>query len=308
MTKKFLFPILLIVLLASCGGNDSTGTPTTTATPVDKVDVVATTSILADFASVVGGSKVEVYTLVKPGFGVHDYRPTAYDIEVLSKADLVIRNGVGLDAWLEKALIDAKSKLKPVDASTNIQIRKTANPEYKSGDPHIWHSPQNAKLMVDTITRALMAADKANESTYRTTQRSYNSQLDALRLDITQTLEAVTSQKVVMNHDSLGYYMAEFGLSYPAVQVNNFASPDPMTPAETAALAAVLKSEALKAMFAEPMLPSKNAESIAAEAGVKLVKGEQSIYGDSLGFPGSEAETYLEMQRHNTNVLAINLS
>lgn len=311
---KTLLTVALVMLLAACGGKATT---TTTVPPAKKLRVVATTSVLTDFTKVVSVGRVELTTIMKPGVDPHEYEPTAADLEAMKKADLIIKNGAGLEKWFDKALKSSGSKSTVVDASQGVQLREPTGTRHSVGgqktaagefDPHIWQSPQNAKVMIGNISRALVAADAAHAADYETTMRAYSAQIDAMREDIEQSFEVLTSKKIVTNHDSIGYFIDEFKLQYVGAVIPSFDSQAELSSSQISDLVAKIKAENVKAVFSESNLPPKAAETIASEANVKIVQGEDAIYGDGLGAPGSDADTYLKMERHNADVIVQYLS
>lgn len=293
------------VALSGCGGGDS---PTTTPTepPVAKVRLVATTPLLADFARVVGGDFVDVTGIVGPGVDPHDYEPTAADITAIAGADIVMRNGLGLDDWLERTIDPGERRGVVVDASTGVQPRRPGGPGSEP-DPHIWHSTVNAKLMVANIVRALVQANPERADVYRRLESTYQAQLDGLARDIRASISVLVDKKFVSNHDSLGYYVEEYGLQSVGSILPTFDSQAELSSERITQLVAQIKAQQVKVIFTESALPPRTAETVAAEAGVRIVSGDDALYADSLGPPGSDGETYLKSERHNTNVIVANL-
>src|SRR5207237_563282 len=113
-----------------------------------KVDVVTTTTQLTDFARAVGGDRVKVHGVLKANVDPHDYEPSPADLNALARADVIVKNDVGLEKWFDSTIRSAAPTGQIVDASTGITIRQGAGDEEKEGDPHIWHNPLNAAMMV----------------------------------------------------------------------------------------------------------------------------------------------------------------
>jgi zinc/manganese transport system substrate-binding protein len=166
--------VAVTFLAAGCGsgGSHATGTSAAaTVAPRAKVQVVATTPILADFVSNVGGDDVTVYPVLRPNVDPHDYEATPADLEAIADADVVVKNGVGLEKWFEDTIASAEPKGTIVDASTGVTLRQEDGGE---ADPHIWQDPRNAEVMVAGIARALEAAapDRASGFEQRTSPGS----------------------------------------------------------------------------------------------------------------------------------------
>ena len=275
---------------AACGGDDGG------STSAGELLVVATTTQTADFARVVGGDRVRVVDVVQPGVDPHDFEASPADLESLRKARLIVRNGVGLEPWLADALSASDADATVVDASADIAIRGLDDADHAGGDhtetdhdgegdPHIWQDPRNAKQMVATIAGALSAADPAGATTYAANRAAYDAELDALDAEIAAALGSLPNPKLVTDHDAFGYYVDRYGLTFVGSIIPTFESSAELSAADVSDLVARIKAEGVKAVFAESTLPPKTAEAIGREAGVKVVAGEDALYGDSLARP-----------------------
>jgi len=260
-----------------------------------KLTVVATTTQVADFARVVGGDLVSVTDIVKPNIDPHDYEPSAADVAAIAKAAVLVKNGVGLEKWLDETVSSAGFHGTEVDTSKGIAIRDT-------DDPHIWHNPQNAKLMAATIETAFATADPANASTYEKNFRAYAAQLDQLDKDIAAQIATipVDQRKLVTNHDAFGYYVDRYHLQFVGAIIPSFDTSAELSAKDVNEIVDKIRATGTKAIFTESSLPPKTAEAIGRQAGVAVV---DSLYGDSLGPAGSGGDTYLKMERHNTAVI-----
>src|SRR5262249_56983128 len=142
----------------------------------------------------------------------HDYEPTAADVATIGKAKVLVKNGVGLEKWLDEAIKSAGFTGTVVDSSTGVRIRKAEGEE----DPHIWHKPRNAKIMAQNIHKDLATVDAPNASTYRANYDAYAAKLDKLDADIEAQLDTVpvAQRKLVTNHDAFGYYVERYKLEF----------------------------------------------------------------------------------------------
>jgi ABC-type Zn uptake system ZnuABC Zn-binding protein ZnuA len=294
---RLMRSLLLVVAagLTACGSSTSSSG---SAAP-HVLNVVTTTTQLTDFAGNVGGDNVKVYAVLKANIDPHDYEPTPADLDALAKADVIIKNGVGLEKWFDATIKSAEPKGTIIDASVGVTIR--------AGDPHIWHNPQNAKIMVANIAKAFEAADAGAATAFAKNAADYSAKLDALDADIKSQLATLTDKKLVTNHDAFGYYVEHFGLEFVGSVIPSFDSQTELSPQDISDLVAKIKSQGVKAVFSESSLPPKTAEAIAKEAGVKVVAGGDALFGDTLGAPGSDGDTYLKMMEHNTKEIVSNL-
>ena len=149
--------LLLVVALLAVACGDSSGSGESGAL----LPVVTTTTVLTDFAKVIGGDRVRIYGVLKPNVDPHDYEPSAKDLDSLRTAKVIVKNGVHLEAWFDDAAKASGTKATVVDASTGIKIRSADEQTEPEGDPHIWHDPRNAKQMAATMLAAFIAADPA---------------------------------------------------------------------------------------------------------------------------------------------------
>ena len=266
--------------------------------------VVATTTQVADFARNVGGDRVRVTSLLKPNLDAHDYEPSPADIEAIAHADLVLENGAGLETWLHDTITSSGFDGPLVDTSQGVRLRQIGG----ATDPHIWQNPRNAQRMTANIDRALAAADPADARIFRANLAAYTSQLQALDAEVQHQIDGLANKKLVTNHDAFGYYIDRYGLQFVGSVIPSFDSSAELSGRDIRDLVAKITATKVKAVFSETSLPPRTAETIGREAGVKVVEGEDALYGDSLGPPGSDGDTYLKMIRHNTRTIVGNLS
>jgi ABC-type Zn uptake system ZnuABC Zn-binding protein ZnuA len=303
-----------LLVLAACGGDNQSSAPTTSAggagsTASAKVlNVVTTTTQITDFVRNIGGDQVKIYAVLKANVDPHDYEPTPVDLDAIANADVIVKNGVELEKWFGDTIRSAGPKGPIVDASQGVTIRSgRPDSDEPEGDPHVWHNPQNAKLMAANIAHALETVDPAATPTFERNLAAYSAQLDALDADIRAQIATLANKKLVTNHDAFGYYVDHFGLEFVGSVIPSFDTQAELSPADINDLVAKIKAEGVKAIFSESSLPPKTAEAIATEAGVKVVDGEDALYGDTLGPEGSDADTYLKMEEHNTKEIVANL-
>jgi ABC-type Zn uptake system ZnuABC Zn-binding protein ZnuA len=291
------------VALAACGSDDRSGS--VPAAAGGKLAVVATTTQVADFARVVGGDRVAVTQILKSNIDPHDYEPTAADVTAIGAAKVLVKSGVGLEKWLDETVTSAGFNGATVDASTGVKIRQGEGDEEKDGDPHIWHDPRNAKIMAQNIEQAFAAAASADAATFERNLAGYTAKLDALDADIAKKINALPAdnRKLVTNHDAFGYYIDRYQLTFVGSIIPSFDTSAELSAKDIDDIVAKIKQTGTKAVFSESSLPPKTAEAIAKQAGVKVVAGEDALYGDTLGPDGSDGDTYLKMEEHNTDTI-----
>ncbi|WP_306214633.1 metal ABC transporter substrate-binding protein [Actinoplanes sp. RD1] len=268
---------------------------------------MATTPEVADFVRAIGGDGVAVTQIIKPNVDPHDYEPTPADLQAISQAKVVVKNGVGLEEWLDQTISSAGFSGTVVDSSQGVTLlegheeHEGEEHEGEEHDPHIWHDPRNAKIMVTNIEKALAAAEPAQASAFAQNLTSYSTQLDKLDADNEAAFAKIPAaqRKLVTNHDAFGYYVARYDIEFVGSVIPSLDTSAELSAQQLTDLVAKIKATGTKAIFTESSLPAKSAEAIAKQAGVKVVSGEDALFGDSLGPDGS----YLAAEQHNTEVI-----
>ncbi|MBO4161363.1 metal ABC transporter substrate-binding protein [Micromonospora antibiotica] len=305
-----------LVLLGGCGSGDDDAPGGSSAPGATRLAVVATTPEVADFVRAVGGDDVTVTQIIKPNVDPHDYEPTPADIQAIGKAAVVVKNGVGLEEWLDQTIESAGFKGTVVDSSQGVTLREGGHEEDEGHeeesahegeehDPHIWHNPLNAKTMVANIEKGLATADPAHAAAFADNLKTYTAELDKLDADNEAAFARIPAdqRKLVTNHDAFGYYVDRYRLEFVGSVIPSLDTSAELSAKQLNDLVAKIKATGTKAIFAETSLPPKSAEAIAKQAGVKVIGGEDALYGDSIGPEGTPEGTYLGAERHNTQVI-----
>jgi len=272
------------------------------------LSVVATFSILGDFARNVGGDRVSVTMLVGPNSDTHVYTPTPSDAKEITDAKLVIVNGLGLEGWLPRLIKSSGSKAATVVATRGIATRKIENGhDHGPGDadPHAWQSVLNAKTYVANIRDALTAVDPAGADAYRANAAAYLARLDALDREIREAVAKIPPERrsVISTHDAFGYFAAAYGIKFIAPQgVSTESEPSAR---DIAAIITQIKRQKIPAVFLENVSGPRLMRRIAAETGANI---GGTLYSDSLTDEKGPAPTYIDMVRHNIKALTSALS
>ena len=261
-------------------------------------------AVVGDGEAGAGGDRVRVTSLLKPGIDAHDYEPSPADINAIAHADLVLQNGVGLERWLGDTIESSGYDGPVVDTSQGVALRQVGG----EPDPHIWQDPRNALLMAVNIERGLATAEPAAAASFEANLTAYSKQLEALDAEVERQTASLANRKVVTNHDAFGYYLDRYHLELVGSVIPSFDTSAELSGRDIRDLVAKVRATRVKAIFSETSLPPRAAETIGREAGVRVVVGEDALYGDALGPPGSDGDTYLKMIRHNTATIVSNLS
>jgi zinc/manganese transport system substrate-binding protein len=262
----------------------------------DRLNIVASFSILGDFAENVGGERVSVTTLVGPDGDVHVYAPAPADAKKILDARLVIINGLGLEGWLPRLVQSAGSKATVVTASQGVAPRKLGS----DADPHAWQSVANAKIYVANIRDALVAADPAGAATYRAKAERYLAKLDALDREVRDAIAQIPEarRKVISTHDAFGYFAAAYGIEFIAPQ--GVSTESEVSARDIAGIITRIRAGRIPAVFLENISDPRLIRRISAETGARI---GGTLYSDSLTGEKGDAPTYIDMVRHNIRAL-----
>jgi len=275
-----------------------------TASPAraaDRLNVVASFSILGDFVRKVGGDRVSVTTLVGPDSDAHVYSPTPADAKRIADAKLVFVNGLGFEGWLPRLVKSAGGKASIVTATSGIAPLKLGS----DADPHAWQSVVNAKLYVANIRDALEAADPANAEAFKSNASRYLADLDALDREVRAAVAQIpdSRRKVISTHGAFGYFAAAYGVQFIApvgVSTESEASAR-----DVAAIITQIRTAKIPAVFMENISDPRLIRRISAETGARV---GGTLYSDSLTGEKGDSPTYIAMVRHNIKALTSALS
>ncbi len=297
MLKKILASILCIAALTSfsaCSESGSGGKSTPAPTP-GKLKVYVSLNALKEFARAVGGDKVDVTAMIPDGAKPHAFEPKAQDVAGLSKADVLIINGLGMEPWAEKTISAAGNKnLITVEASKGVAAIKIEDEEeikeHGQYDPHTWLSLKCAQTEVRNIRDAFSRADPSNRDYYEKNCESYVSQLESLYNEFSAKFSTAASKNFVTGHAAFAYLCRDFGLSQNSVE-DVFSEGEP-SPQKLALLVEYCRKNKVTTIFAEEMASPEVSKALAREVGAKV----ETIYT----LAGSEdGKSYLERMRIN---------
>ena len=278
--------------------------PVRAQTPA-KLPVVATFSILADFARNVGGDRIDVAALVGPDGDTHVYQPKPADAEKLSAARLILVNGLGLEGWIDR-LIKASGARAPVIVATKGVNPQKMREEGRIGlDPHAWQSIANAKIYVANIRDGLIAADPGGQAVYRANADNYLGKLDTLEKEVSAEIAKIppARRQIITTHDAFGYFGTAYGFRFIAPE--GVSTETEASARDVAKIIRQIKAQKIPAVFLENVTDPRLSRSIAAESGA-TVGG--TLYSDALSPPGGPASTYIDMMRNNVRELSAALA
>ena len=283
--KRFLRALFLSCLALS-----------TSATASDRIQVVASFSILGDMVHQVTGDLADVTTIVGPDADAHLYQPNAADAKAVAKADIVFVNGMGFETWSETLIDNAGGAARVIVATAGVE------PILVEGeiDPHAWNALTNGIVYVENIAAAMAQADTANADAYKANAAAYIARLRALHASASESFGALPESRrtVVTAHDAFGYLAASYGLNFLApVGIDTDAEPSAK---ELAALISHLKATGAGALFVENITSPALITQISRETGLKI---GGRLFSDALSERGGPATSYVAMFEHNLGVI-----
>jgi zinc transport system substrate-binding protein len=262
MSKKYLSVFLITaVLLASLSG---------CATVDDgaedgRVAVAVSFNPMAELAKAVGGDKIDIYTIVPDGAEPHDFELKAKDIQAISKAEIFVYNGAGMETWAQAAVAASEnSALIEVDAATGCDLITTDGVV----DPHVWLSLKMARIQAQSIKDALVQADPDNREYYEGNYSAFSSEIDELYDEYKVKFDALSNKDFVTGHAAFAYFCRDFGLRQSSVE-NVFAEGEP-TARKIAELVQYCRENNVDTIFMEELASPKVSETLAKEIGAKV--------------------------------------
>ncbi len=293
----------LCLLAAACsqsqaGGDGQAG---------DELRVVTTINILGDLIGKVGGGRVEVFSILPVGGDPHLYQPAPADLITISRSDAVLYNGLTLELWLEELIENAGGE-RPAYMLTDglAPLHQESGAWAGHPDPHMWMDPGRAVRYVSNIRDALTELDPSGEREYAGNAASAIRDLEDLdawmRSELAQVPEGC--RKLVTTHDAYRYFGEAFGFGIIGT-IWGISTDEEPSAKDIAALVGQIRDAGVPAVFIETTVNPKLLQQVADEAGVRI---GGTLYGDSLGGPGSGADDYLGMMRHNTRSIVSGLA
>lgn len=342
MNRKHLWPLLIaliattqLLFLAGCSSpgpapqtQPTASTPTggqasrlemLTLPPLKALEldgrplrVVATTSIIGDVVSQVGGDAIALTTLMGPGQNPHSYEPAAKDLAAVSQADVIFVNGWDLEESLVANLkaIGENAVIAPVSANIEpmpfVEANAEGGEEGVRPDPHTWFSVRNVEQWVKNIEQVLSALDPAHAETYAANAETYLAQLAELDAYARTKLAGIPPEKrvLVTNHGSFGYFARDYDFKILGTVIPGMSTLAEPSASDLADLVATMEAHGICTIFTETTVSDTLAQTVASElSGCDEVK-VLPLYTGSVGPPGSGADSYIGMFRANVDTIA----
>jgi manganese transport system substrate-binding protein len=291
--------LLILALAAGLAGCSAAEADT------GKPKVLTTFTVIADMVREVGGDRIEVASITKPGAEIHGYEPTPSDLKRAATSDLVFENGMGLERWFERFvdLADAQS----VTLSRGVRPIPIAGESEYAGkpNPHAWMSVSNAKLYVENIRKALTALDPAGAAVFAANARRYSGELDEVGATVRRALAQLPPERraLVTCEGAFSYLARDFGLTERYLWPVN--AEQEGTPQQIAGTVEFVRARSVPAVFCESTVSDKAQRQVASEAGARF---GGVLYVDSLSAADGPVPTYLDLLRRDAETIIAGLT
>ncbi|MGE0281168.1 MAG: zinc ABC transporter substrate-binding protein AztC [Rhizobiaceae bacterium] len=285
------------------------------AAQAEKLKVVASFSIIADFVKNVGGDHIELTTLVGPGGDAHVYEPKPADAVAMHDAKVVLVNGLHFEGFLQRLVETSASKAAIAELTKGVTPIAMAEDHHHEGkeaaeaeghhhdgefDPHAFQSVANAQIYVKNIADAFCAADPAGCEAYKTNALAYDAKLEALDEEIKAAIGSIPQDRrtIITTHDAFGYFEHAYGIRFLAPE--GISTEAEASAADVASLIKQIREDKAAAVFVENIADPRLIEQIASETGLKV---GGTLYSDALSKEDGPAATYIDLMRHNVSTI-----
>ncbi|MGR3468895.1 MAG: metal ABC transporter solute-binding protein, Zn/Mn family [Shimia sp.] len=282
--------------------------PAGIATAQERLDVVATTGMIADAAQTVGGDLVEVKALMGPGVDPHAYRQTRTDIVAMANADLVLWNGLYLEAQMEDFLLDLGEDGAVVPVAEGVPENLLIGSEDYEGryDPHLWMNPNLWSRVVVNVRDALIDVHPEGEETFAANADAYLAELADLARYTTEVLSSVPAESRILltSHDAFNYFGNAYG--FEVIGIQGISTESEAGLQRISELVDMLIERDIGAVFVETSVSDRNIRALVEGAqaeGHEIVIGGE-LYSDAMGEPGTYEGTYIGMIDSNATTIA----
>lgn len=288
--KIILILTFFTVLFFGCGKNQ---------TNKDKPVVISTINIINDIVKQIAKDKVESKSICGIGIDPHTYKSVPEDSRLISNADIVFINGLGLEGWINK-LIEAAAKEIPIITVTEGIKPLYDNKGHGDPDPHCWFDLRLIKYYTNNILEGLIKIDSDNKDFYKSNAEEFLIKIDSLHSETLIKISSIPENQriLVTSHDAFRYFGEAYGIRVEALQ--GISTDAKAQTADVAKLVDLIKEKNLPAVFIETSVNPKLLEQIASET--KAVIGG-TLYSDSIGSEESEGNSYINAFNFNVNTI-----
>ena len=280
--------------LTACGGSADADSE------ADERPLVLTTfTVLADMARNVAGEHLEVASITKAGAEIHGYEPTPGDLRTATEADLILDNGMNLEAWFGQFVEDVEvphvvvsEGVDPIDITEDAYAGKP--------NPHAWMSPVNGQIYVDNMVEAFSELAPEHAEDFAANAEAYKTELQEVQDLLTTELAALPENQraLVTCEGAFSYLARDAGLTERYIWAVN--SEQQATPQQITATIEFVRDNNVPAVFCESTVSDAPMQQV-----VEATEAEFGgvLYVDSLSEEGGPVPTYLDLIRHDAETI-----
>ncbi|MEJ1112775.1 metal ABC transporter substrate-binding protein [Paenarthrobacter sp. CCNWLY172] len=298
--RRFAAALTVIALalgISACGGNSSAGGD-------DKPVVLTTFTVLADVAKNVAGDKLRVESITKAGAEIHGYEPTPGDIRKAAQADLILDNGLNLEAWFAQFVEDLDVPHAVV--SDGVEVMPIAEDSYQGKpNPHAWMSPKNVQIYANNMAKAFAKLDPSHASEFEANAKAYNAQLQGVQDEMVSKLSVLSEKQraLVTCEGAFSYLARDAGLKEVYIWAVN--AEQQATPQQITRAIEFVKENQVPAVFCESTVSDAPMQQV---VGATDAEFGGTLYVDSLSEADGPVPTYLDLIRHDAKVITTALT
>lgn len=303
-----IMSLSVVLVLAACGKEDVNAVKDKN----DKIQAIATYSIIYDIVKNVGGNRVEVHTLAPVGSNPHEYDPLPKDVQLTTDADVVFYNGLNLEggnSWFEKLLLTAgKTGIEaPVfRVSEGVKPKHlTSKGKESEEDPHAWLDIRNGIKYAENVKKGLIKVDPEHADVYEKNAKEYILKLEKLHEEAIQRFSEIPGEQrlLITSEGAFKYFCEAYG--FEAAYIWEINAENQGSPEQVKTVVDFIRSKTNPVLFVETSLDPRSMEMVSTESGVPIFG---KIFTDSIGKPGDDGDSYIKMMEWNINVILSGLT
>ncbi len=290
----------LCLAATGCAAGSPNGNGSAVGTTDEDLPVVLTTfTVLADIAEQVAGEHLRVESITKVGAEIHGYEPTPGDIRKASEADLILDNGMNLEAWfgrfveeLDVPHVVVSQGVEPIDISEDAYAGLP--------NPHAWMSPLNVQIYVDNMVEAFSELDAEHAADFEANGEAYKAELQGVQDELVDGLSLLPEQQraLVTCEGAFSYLARDAGLTEKYIWAVN--AEQQATPQQIASAIEFVKENDVPAVFCESTVSDAPMQQVVEATGAEF---GGVLYVDSLSEPDGPVPSYLELIRHDAKII-----
>lgn len=290
-SKTIFYAIALLSMLSA----------PTHAAETAKIKAVTSFTVIADIARNVAGDVAVVESITKPGAEIHDYQPTPKDIVRAKGADIIFWNGLNLERWFERFLLDIEDTPSVIVSEGITPLSIYEGPYTDKPNPHAWMSTANALIYIENIRKAFVDLDPENAQTYNANAANYSARVKAIKQNLVETLKHIpVEQRYLVTSEGAFSYLTK-DLNMREIYLWPMNADQQGTPQQVRKVIDTVRAHNIPVIFSESTISDKAAKQVAAETGA-LYGGV--LYVDSLSTKDGPVPTYIDLLNVTTNTIA----